>query len=164
MSLFASKDSRQTRVERSYTDRRVLIFDIVGVLAIGLQLAFLITVFVTDEDFRSILGVIGFLGLAGFALYLWHKDPPLEFLTRPGQWALATLGSAVLGCVSFAIDIFVGSTSNPGLSPFEAGTKAGSPFGFPLTVLLCPGFTMIAVAGLLRALLLQIGIRQSPPL
>jgi hypothetical protein len=149
-------------MEKSYSSRRLLISDGVGVFAIAVQLFFLIRRFVSDGDSQVIFGGIGFLGLAGFALYIWHKDPPVEILAEPGQWALAILASVLLGSVSFAIDIFVGSTSNPGLSPIEAGRKAGSPFGFPLTVLLCPGFTMVAIAGLMRALLLRIGATETP--
>jgi hypothetical protein len=49
--------------------------------------------------------------------------------------------------------MLVGSSIHPGVSPIEARTKAGSPFGFILTFFLYPGVTMVAVAGLVRSLL-----------
>ena len=54
----------------------------------------------------------------------------------------------------------IGLIDNPKLTPIEAGTKVGSPFGFALTVMLCPGFTMLAISGLARALLL--GLAAAP--
>jgi len=73
---------------------------------------------------------------------------------------MAVVGSVLMAGVSFGIDMVIGLIENPKLTPIEAGTRAGSPFGFPLTVMLCPGFTMLAIAGLLRALLLRSGPTQ----
>jgi hypothetical protein len=112
---------------------------------------------VPDDGSRVVLGVLAYIVIAGLALYLWRKEPPVKNLSEPSEWALAIVGSVVLGGVSFGIDMLIGLFNNPKLSPIEAGTHAGSPFGFPLTVMLCPGFTMIAIAGLLRALVLRIG-------
>jgi len=88
---------------------------------------------------------------------LWHKEPPVKHLSEPSEWAMAIVVSVVMGGVSFGIDMLIGLINNPKLSPIEAGTKVGSPFGFPLTLMLCPGFTMLAIAGLLRALMLRGG-------
>lgn len=63
----------------------------------------------------------------------------------------------VIGALSFGIDVVVGLINHPKLPPIEAGTKAGSPFGFALTAMICPGFTMLAVAGPLRAFGLRSG-------
>lgn len=112
---------------------------------------------VSDDGSRIIWGNLAYLVLATVALYFWHKEPPAKHITEPSEWAAAIVASVLMGAVSFGIDMIVGLISNPKLSPVEAGTKAGSPFGFPLTVMLCPGFTMIAIAGLLRALLLRTG-------
>ena len=131
--------------------------DVIGLLLIGVQLYWVVRWLVPDDGSRPILGVLAYLVLAGLALYLWHKEPPVEHLSEPGEWAVAILGSVLAGGVSFGIDILVGLIINPQLTPIEAGTKAGSPFGFALTVMLCPGFTMLTIAGLLRAFLLQMG-------
>jgi hypothetical protein len=81
----------------------------------------------------------------------------VKYLSGPSEWATAIFASVVMGGVSFGIDMVIGLFNNPKLSPIEAGTKVGSPFGFPLTMTLCPGFTMFAIAGLLRSLLLRSG-------
>jgi len=86
-----------------------------------------------------------------------NGEPPVKYLSAPSLWATAIFASVVVGGVSFGIDMVIGLFNNPKLSPIEAGTKVGSPFGFPLTMMLCPGFTMFAIAGLLRSLLLRSG-------
>jgi hypothetical protein len=144
-------------VQNATSNRWSLISDCVGILTIGVQLYLLIRWLVPDDGSRVVLGVLAYIVIAGLALYLWRKEPPVKNLSEPSEWALAIVGSVVLGGVSFGIDMLIGLFNNPKLSPIEAGTHAGSPFGFPLTVMLCPGFTMIAIAGLLRALVLRIG-------
>ena len=83
------------------------------------------------------------------------QSHPVEHLFEPSEWAMTVVGSVLMAGISFGIDMVIGLINNPKLTPIEAGTRAGSPFGFPLTVMLCPGFTMLAIAGLLRALLLR---------
>jgi len=83
--------------------------------------------------------------------------------TRPGKeakrfsdaydWVGVVGGSTLLGALSVGVDMLVGSLTHPGMSPVQAGTKAGSPFGFILTIFLCPGVTLVAVAGLVRSFL-----------
>jgi hypothetical protein len=142
-------------MQNAVSSRWSLISDGVGMLTIGLQLYLLITWLRPDDDSQVILGTLAYIILVGFALYLWHKEPPMKNLSGPSDWAMAIIVSVVMGGVSFGIDMLIGLFNNPKLSPIEAGTHAGSPFGFPLTVMLCPGFTMVAIAGLLRALLLR---------
>jgi hypothetical protein len=143
-------------VQNAASIRWSLISDGVGIVTIGLQLYLLVRWLVPNDGSQVILGVLAFIVLAAFALYLWHKEPPVKNLSGPNEWARAIVVSVVMGGVSFGIDMLIGLFNNPKLSPIEAGTHAGSPFGFPLTVMLCPGFTMLAIAGLLRALLLRI--------
>ena len=144
-------------MQNAASNRRSLISDCVGILTIGVQLYFLVRWLVPNDGSRVILGVLAYILLAGLALYLWHKEPPVKKLFEPSEWAMAIVASVAMGGVSFGIDMLIGLFNNPRLSPIEAGTKAGSPFGFPLTVMLCPGFTMLAIAGLLRALMLRSG-------
>ena len=138
-------------VQTAAYNRRLLTSDAVGILVIGVQVYWL----VPDASSRLTLGILAVSVLTGLALYFWHKEPPMEHLSSPGEWALAIPISVLIGAVSFGIDVLVGLISNPNLPPIKAGTRAGSPFGFVLTVMICPGFTMLAVAGLLRALLLR---------
>lgn len=144
-------------MQNAASNRWSLISDCVGILTIGVQLYLLVWWLVPDDDSRVILGVLAYIVLAGLALYFWHKEPPAKNLSEPSEWAMAIVTSVVAGGVSFGIDMLIGLSHDPTLSPVEAGTRAGSPFGFPLTVMLCPGFTMVAIAGLLRALMLRSG-------
>jgi hypothetical protein len=108
-----------------------------------------------DDGSRLPIGVLAFLVLASCALYMWHSEKITQEIYDPGEWAAAVGASVFLGALSFGCDMLVGIINYPGLSPFIAATKVGSPFGFVLTVLLCPGFTMLAVAGFIRALVLR---------
>ena len=120
-------------MQNATSNRRSLISDCVGILTIGVQLYLLVRWLVPNDGSRIILGVLVYIVLAGLALYLWHKEPPVKNLFEPSEWAMAIVGSVVMGGVSFGIDMLIGLFDNPKLSPIEAGTKAGSPFGFPLT-------------------------------
>jgi hypothetical protein len=144
-------------VQNTTLNRLSLVPDVIGVLMIGIQLYWVVRWLVPADGSRLILYILAYVVLAGIALYVWHKDPPVKRLSAPREWAMAVVGSILVGGASFGIDIVIGLIHKPKLSPIEAGTKAGSPFGFPLTVMLCPGFTMLAIAGLVRVLFLRSG-------
>ena len=144
-------------VQNADSNRWSVVADAIGMLAIGVQLYLVVRWLVPDDGSRIIVGIVAFIPLTGLALYFWHKEPPVEHLSTPSDWALAILGSVLIGGISFGADMLIGLITNPKLSPIEAGTKAGSPFGFLLTLMLCPGLTMVAIAGLLRATILQGG-------
>jgi len=143
-------------VQNTTSYRWSLVSDAIGILIIGIELYWAVR-WLVPADSPLTLYIFSFVVLAGVALYVWHKDPPIEHLSEPSEWAMAVVASILLAGVSFGIDMTIGLVNNPKLSPIEAGTKAGSPFGFPLTVMLCPGFTVLAIAGLVRALLLRSG-------
>jgi hypothetical protein len=133
----------------------VPLIDAVGLAAIAIQLFVLFRWVVPDDGLHLVWEILTFGFLATGAMYVWHSTKLAETISEPSEWAATILLSFVLGAVSFGIDMIIGSINNPGLSAIEAGTKAGSPFGFPLTLLLCPGFTVISVAGLIRSLFLK---------
>jgi len=142
-------------VNTAPSNRRLLTSDAVGILVIGAQVYWIVRWLLPDAGSRLTVGILAVIVLTGLALYFWHKEPPMALLSSPRDWALAVTTSVVMGALSFGIDVLVGSINNPNLPLIKAGTRAGSPFGFPLTVVICPGFTVLAVAGLLRALLLR---------
>lgn len=148
-------------VQNATSNRWSLASDIIGILTIGIQLFLVFWWLVPADGDRLTFYILAFVALAGVASYLWHKEPPLKHLSKPSEWGRAIVGSVLMGGISFGIDIIGGVIFHPKMTPIEAGTKAGGPFGFPLTVMLCPGFTMLATAGLLRALLLRIGRAES---
>jgi len=88
--------------------------------------------------------------LAGGSLYLWYGSAKIKGLTLD-QWGVAALFSPFLGAVSFAIDVLVGSSNGPYKTFIEAATHAGSPMGFPLTIIICPIGTIIALGGWARS-------------
>jgi hypothetical protein len=131
--------------------------DAVGLAILGVQVFVLLYVLIlnralSEGDFPFAYGILSYIVLAAIALYVWYGSSFTEKVSRPIQWATAIGASILLGALSFGADMIVGLISNPHLSPIKAGTRAGSPFGFPLTVMLCPGFTMVAISGFVRAL------------
>jgi uncharacterized membrane protein YkvI len=115
---------------------------------------FLLWWFVPDNLTRFLGGILAYTLLAAIALGAWHSRKAWDTLSDPYDWIGAIIGSVLLGGLSFGIDFFVGSITHPDLPPFQAATKVGSPFGFLLTVFLCPGMTTVAVASLFRSLLI----------
>ena len=137
----------------SSSSQLLILPDILGLFVLAVQLIILFRWLVPDDGFRLIYGVLAYIVLAALALYAWRGKRVALKVSKPAEWAATVGASVLLGAVSFGIDVVLGSIHNPGLSPLRAGTRAGSPFGFPLTVFICPGFTMVAVAGLIRSFL-----------
>jgi hypothetical protein len=82
------------------------------------------------------------------AMMFWHSE---KAPTSVAGWRKAIVWSIVLGVLFFATDLGVGYLfGESGSLPLAAG-----PSGIILTVLVCPVFTMICVAGLGRAVLSQ---------
>jgi len=140
-------------VANSSSNRLLILPDVIGLIVLAVQLIMLFHLLVPDDGFRLISGVLAYIALGAGALYLWYGKGVALKVSKPAEWAAAIGASVLLGTVSFGIDMALGSIHNPSLSPFRAGTRAGSPFGFVLTVFICPGLTMVAVAGLIRSFL-----------
>jgi len=130
-----------------------ILADAIGLVLIAVQFILVFRWLVPNDGTRFITGGIAYAILAAVALGMWHGKEASERFSDTHDWAGVMIGSILLGCMSFGVDILVGSSTHPGMSPIEAGTKAGSPFGFILTIFLCPGVTMVAVAGLIRSFL-----------
>jgi hypothetical protein len=142
-------------VEHSTLNRLSVVRDGIGLIALGVQAYLLFRWLMPDDRYRLPIGVLAFVVLASCALYMWHSEKITQKINDLGGWAAAVGASVFLGALSFGGDMLVGIINYPGLSPFRAATKVDSPFGFVLTVLLCPGFTVVAVAGFIRALVLR---------
>jgi Na+-transporting NADH:ubiquinone oxidoreductase subunit NqrB len=138
----------------NWTPTRLLILaDAIGFAALAVQLIFIFRWLVPEDEFRLLEGVLAYGALTVCALWMWHGEKMAQKISGPAKWAAVIGGSIFAGALSFVCDMIVGSINNPGLSAVKAGTRAGSPFGFILTVLICPGLTMVAVAGFIRSFL-----------
>ncbi len=134
---------------------RVSVFaDAIALVLIAVQLTLVFWWLVPDDGTRFITGMLAYGVLVAVALTMWHGKEAERF-SDAYDWLGVFFGSILLGCMSFGIDVLIGSSEYPGISPIKAGTKVGSPFGFILTILLCPGITMVGVAGLVRSPLVQ---------
>lgn len=128
--------------------------DAIGLGLIAVELTALFWWLVPDDGTRAIAGIIAYGVLAGVALSMWHGKRAERF-SDGHDWVSLFAGSVLVGALFFGVDMIVGSLNHPGISPFIAGTKAGSPFGFMFTIFVCPGLTMVAVAGFVRSLLIR---------
>jgi hypothetical protein len=132
-----------------------ILADAIGLVLIAVQLVFVFRWLVPDDGTRFVAGVFAYVILAAVALRIWHGRETSERFSDARDWAGVVIGSILLGCLSFGVDILVGSSTHPEMSPIKAGRNAGSPFGFMLTIFLCPGVTMVAVAGVIRSFLVR---------
>ena len=92
-----------------------LVSDAIGILIIGIELYWAVR-WLVPADSPLTLYIFSFVVLAGVALYVWHKDPPIEHLSEPSEWAMAVVASILLAGVSFGIDMTIGLVNNPKLS------------------------------------------------
>lgn len=95
---------------------------------------------------------LGFPALAVVSLFAWHSE---KWPTEPPETFLCALITLPVGALFLAIDSVVGSFDSPQLRFRDAIWQAGSPFGIVLTIAICPGFTLIGLAGTVRALLVN---------
>ena len=81
------------------------------------------------------------------AHFVWRSE---KFPKTAEGWLWSATGSVILGLVFFACDVLVGGSGHPSLPPWEAAKHPGGPFGFGLTLVVCPGLTFISIAGIAR--------------
>jgi hypothetical protein len=145
----------QSDMPASAWNQSEVVGDTVGLAALGLSVFLLAQWLLPDDGFRWINVGLAFIVLGAFALYLWHSDKYARKLSDAAEWMAFAGITILLGGLSFGADVIAGLISHPQLSPLDAGTKAGGPFGFLLTLFLCPGLTIVAVSGFIRALLID---------
>ena len=90
--------------------------------------------------------------LAVLAIFTWHGE---KWLNKSREVLKAVLGSFLLGGLFFACDLILGHLNHPDLSLVEAAEQSGGPFGFWLTILVCPVMTLFLLAGYFRAVFLE---------
>ena len=68
---------------------------------------------------------------------------------------MGTIFSPLIGAMSFAVDVFTGSTAGHYDNFVQAAFHAGSPFGIVLTLIICPVGTIICLGSWVRCGLIQ---------
>lgn len=120
--------------------------DLIGVIAIAVQYS--VAIRLADRYFglelpkEAVMGI--FLVYAGTGLVIWHKKR--EWQGAVAVWAKLSLMSVAAAIAWVSVDSLLGYSE--GAKPVFTG---GGLLGFPLTVLICPPFTMISVGGFMRA-------------
>lgn len=142
-------------VEKSASTRLPIFADAIGLILVAAQLILVFRWLVPDDGTRLLGGILAYGVLVAVGLGMWHGKEASERFSDAYDWAGVVAGSILLGGMSFGVDVFVESFSHPSMSPIEAGTQAGSPFGFMLTIFLCPGITMVALASVIRSFLIH---------
>lgn len=120
--------------------------DLIGLVTLGLQYSLL--VFVANLWFGSTLpfngiGII-FAVLAVIGMLLWHRE---KLLPTVKKWRTLAVRSVILGIAFFVVDLVI-ALLNGQANPLH---YPGGLLGLPLTLLICPGGTIICLAGLVRA-------------
>ncbi len=120
--------------------------DLIAILVLGLQyslIVLIINLYLRTPLPFAVVTII-FLVLASIGIGLWHRE---KFSQRVKQWERLTVRSVVLGIAFFGADLLLSllhGQANPLHFP-------GGLLGLPLTLFVCPGGTIICLAGLVRA-------------
>ena len=118
--------------------------DLIGITVIAVQFAFALGVsryFGVELPREAMIGI--FLAYAGIGIAIWHKKRDWDAVAT---WTKLCLASVIAAVVLVSVDSLLGYSE--GAKPVFTG---GGLLGFPVTVLICPPFIMISVAGLVRA-------------
>jgi hypothetical protein len=126
--------------------------DAIGILVLAVLAGFVawLVAAVYGRDNAIWAWILGFPVLAVCSMFAWHND---KWPTDPRDVFLYGLISIPVGTLFLAVDAIVGSSQDPQLKFRDAIWHAGSPFGIVLTIAICPGFTLVGLAGAARALL-----------
>ena len=136
--------------------------DIIGAIAVALASGVVAAALYHMQAVNHpwVVWVIALPFLITGSLYLWH----LSKVTRDwdsDKWVNAMIFTPLFGAISFAIDVLIGSTNGQYKTFVDAASHAGSPFGFLLTVLICPAGTLVALGSWIRCLMLR-ALRTQP--
>jgi len=132
---------------------RQIVPDAIGIISLaGLAtlVAWAVAALYTKED-AIWAWAIGFPIMAICALVAWYDR---RWPSDSQDVLLYGLVSIPVGGISLAIDFLIGSSMYPQLPFRYAIWEAGSPFGIILTICICPGYTLVALSGAVRSLLL----------
>ncbi len=119
--------------------------DLIAIIVLGLQYSLIISIvdLYLPVHLPFGLALVVFLALASLGTAFWHRKK----FSRTKQWGRYTMWSVLLGLTFFGADLLLAYLhGQPNPIHFSGGL-----LGLPLTFLVCPGGTMVCVAGLVRA-------------
>jgi len=95
----------------------------------------------------------------GASLYAWYgSDRTRDWNSK--KWGHALIVSLLFGAIFFAIDVLVGRSDGHYQTFLEAASHSGL-LGLPLTILVCPVGSVVALGGCVRCLVEQASNRNS---
>ena len=124
---------------------KAVLADIVGITAVALASGAVAAALYRSQAISQpwLVWLIALPFLVGASLWVWHISEKTRNW-KSNRWGYALLFTPLVGAISFAIDVLIGGSDGRYKTFLEAASHAGSPFGFPLTVLICPVGTFIA--------------------
>lgn len=129
--------------------------DAIGLLVLAILAALVAWVIAAVYNTQNAVWafIVGLPILGICALIAWHSNK------WPADWQtvlIFALGSILVGAAFLLTDGLIGGSTDPQVPFRNAIWRAGSPFGILLTIAVCPCFTLIALSGTVRGLLLAI--------
>ena len=114
--------------------------DVVGITAIALGSGAVAAALYRLQAISQpwLIWLIALPFLVGASLWVWHVSEKTRNW-ESDRWGYALVFTPLVGLISLAIDVLIGSSNGPYKTFLEAASHAGSPIGFPLTVLIWPG-------------------------
>jgi hypothetical protein len=135
--------------------------NITGLIVLAFFFGLCFALYPGIEEVRSewtfFAGVYVLFGAIGWWEF-WRKDPDGTSV----WWVEGVLVSIGLGAAFFVCDIVLGKLTHPQMSLLNAGVHAGGIAGFPVTLMVCPGMTLVALAGWSRSRVLKSLIASAP--
>ena len=124
--------------------------DVIGILTLGVEytVVFFLIYVIRGSVVAPRFLVFLFVLLALISLVYWHSKESSEDLVI---WRKLIKGSIILGVLFYGVDLVLALVFRQPNSP----PAFGGPLGIFFTVLVCPGFTVVCVAGLVRAIYIR---------
>ncbi len=131
--------------------------DVIGAATLA-ALTGLIAAFVFKFTGGTLVGVfLALYAVLAVPGYLYWVQ--MEKGQKSPQWLLQSVLSVGVGALSFTIDATAGYLLHASKSILENAASTGIMFG--ITLLVCPGYTAVTLAGWTRSLVIRIGAAES---
>jgi len=136
---------------------KAVLADFVGITAVALASGAVAAALYRFQAINQpwLVWLIALPFLVGASLWVWHISEKTRNW-ESDRWGYALLFTPLVGAISFAIDVLIGGSNGHYKTFLEAASHAGSPLGFPLTVLICPVGTLVALGSWVRCVFLRV--------